>query len=141
MIGKVSARPIPTLLLIAWLAYRMYPYVPTIDLHKYWNPLKPIVLTPSLTGYDLFRQTANWLAVYALIEACVRRQQSAFLAPLFAVAVLGEKVLVVAINLKLSDPLGAGIAFAIWLLLLLPLHVWRRHRRACAVRLRRCLAA
>jgi VanZ family protein len=118
LIGEISARPIPTLLLIAWLAYRMYPYVPTIDLHKYWNALKPIALTPSLTGYDLFRQTAIWLAVYALIEACVRRRQSAFLAPLFAVAVLGAKVLVITIILKLSDPLGAGIAYVIWLLLL-----------------------
>jgi glycopeptide antibiotics resistance protein len=54
-IGEVTTRPIPTLLIIAWLAYRMYPYVPTIDLHKYWNALKPIVLTPSLTPYDLFR--------------------------------------------------------------------------------------
>jgi hypothetical protein len=34
-----------------------------IDLHKYCNALKPIVLTPSLIGYDLFRQTAIWLAV------------------------------------------------------------------------------
>jgi VanZ family protein len=118
VIGEVFARPIPTLLLIAWLAYRMYPYVPTIDLHKYWNALKPIVLTPSLTGYDLFRQTAIWLAAYALVEACVRRRQSAFLAPLFAVAVLGAKVLVITIMLKLSDPLGAGIAYIIWLLLL-----------------------
>jgi VanZ family protein len=118
VIGEVFARPIPTLLLIAWLAYRMYPYVPTIDLHKYWNALKPIVLTPSLTGYDLFRQTAIWLAAYALVEACVRRRQSAFLAPLFAVAVLGAKVLVITIMLKLTDPLGAGIAYVIWLLLL-----------------------
>ena len=95
LIGVVAARPIPTLLLAAWLAYRMYPYVPTIDLHKYWDALKPIVLTPSLTGYDLFRQTAVWLAVYALIEACVRRRQSAFLALSFAVAVLGAKVLII----------------------------------------------
>ncbi len=68
-IGEVTARPIPTLLIIAWLGYRMYPYVPTIDLHKYWNALKPIVLTPSLTSYDLFHQTTIWLALYALIEA------------------------------------------------------------------------
>ena len=61
LIGEVSSRPIPALLIISWLGYRLYPYVPTTDLHKYWNALKPIVLTPSLTGYDLFRQTAVWL--------------------------------------------------------------------------------
>jgi len=27
--------------------------VPTIDLHKYWDTLKPIVLTPNLSTYDL----------------------------------------------------------------------------------------
>jgi VanZ family protein len=118
-IGEASARPIPTLLLIAWLADRMYPYVPTIDLHKYWNALKPIVLTPSLTVYDLFRQTVIWLTVYALIEACARRRQSAFLAPLFAIAVLGAKVLIIGILLKLSDPAGAGLAYVVWLPLLL----------------------
>ena len=31
-----------------WLGYRLFPYVPTIDLHKYWDALKPVVLYPSL---------------------------------------------------------------------------------------------
>lgn len=119
-IGDASARPAPTLLLVAWLAYRLYPYVPTIDLHKYWNALKPVLLTPSLTGYDLFRQAAIWLTVYALIEAIVRRRRSAFLAPLFACAVLAAKVAIVGMILKLSDPIGAAVAYIAWLLLLLP---------------------
>jgi VanZ family protein len=117
-IGDVAARPIPALLVLTWLAYRLYPYVPTIDLHKYWNALKPIVLSPSLTGYDLFRQTAIWLTVYALIEATVRRRRSAVLAPLFAIAVLCAKVLIVGIVIRLADPAGAGLAFGVWLLLL-----------------------
>ena len=118
-IGDVAARPAPSLLVLAWLAYRLYPYVPTIDLHKYWNALKPIVLTPSLTGYDLFRQTAIWLTVYALIEAIMRRRRSAVMAPLFAIAVLCAKVLIVGIVIRLADPVGAGLAFGVWLLLLL----------------------
>ena len=118
-IGDVAARPVPTLLVASWLAYRLFPYVPMIDLHKYWNALKPLVLTPSLTGYDLFRQTAIWLTVYALIEAIVRRRRSAVMAPLFAVAVLGAKVLIVGIVIRLADPVGAGLALGVWLLLLL----------------------
>lgn len=117
-IGEVSAQPIPTLLLIAWLSYRLYPYVPTIDLHKYWNALKPIFLTPSLSLYDLFRQTAIWLALYALIEAIVRRRQSAWLALLFAVAVMSAKVLIVDTELRVAELAGAGLAFTIWLALL-----------------------
>jgi VanZ family protein len=118
-VGHVATAPAPTLLLLSWLAYRLYPYVPSTDLHKYWNALKPLVLTPSLTGYDLFRQTAIWLTVFVLIEAILRRRLSAFIAPLFAVAVLCAKVLIVGIVIRLADPAGAALAFAIWLLLLL----------------------
>ncbi len=118
-IGEVTTRPIPTLLIIAWLAYRMYPYVPTIDLHKYWNAVKPLVLTPSLTPYDLFRQTAIWLALYALIEATIGRRRSAWLAPLFAVAVLFAKILIVGTVLRLAEPVGAAVALVVWLILLL----------------------
>jgi VanZ family protein len=117
-IGDVADRPAPSLLVLAWLAYRLYPYVPTIDLHKYWNALKPIVLTPSLTGYDLCRQTAIWLTVYALIEAIVLRRRSAVMAPLFAIVVLCAEVLIVGIVIRLADPVGAGLAFAVWLILL-----------------------
>src|SRR5207248_2581791 len=42
---------VPSLLLALWLGYRLYPYVPTIDLHKYWEAIRPIVLHPRPTGY------------------------------------------------------------------------------------------
>lgn len=117
-IGEVSARPIPTLLIIAWLGYRLYPYVPTIDLHKYWNALKPIVLTPSLEPYDLFRQATIWLTLYALIEAAVGRRRSAFLAPPFAIAAMGAKIVMIDTTLRLAEPVGAATAFVVWLALL-----------------------
>lgn len=118
-VGEVTTRPIPTLLIIAWLAYRMYPYVPTIDLHKYWDALKPIVLTPSLAPHDLFRQTAIWLTLYALIEATIGRRRSAWLAPLFAIGVLFAKILIVHTVLRLAEPVGAAVGLVVWLLLLL----------------------
>ncbi|HUD57938.1 MAG TPA: VanZ family protein [Acetobacteraceae bacterium] len=121
-VGEVSAQPVPTLLILAWLAYRMYPYVPTIDLHKYWNALKPIVLTPSLTGEDLFRETTIWLTLYAVIDAVIERRRSVWLAPLFAVVMLCAKVLIVNTVLRVAELAGAGVAFAVWLVLMtLPL--------------------
>lgn len=124
-LGEVNAQPIPTLLIIAWLGYRMYPYVPTIDLHKYWNALKPIVLTPSLTGYDLFRQTSIWLTLFALIEAIIGRRRSAWLAPLFAIAVLFTKILIVSTVLRLAEPVGAALAAIIWLIVLMLPSRWQ----------------
>lgn len=124
-IRETTARPVPALLIIAWLGYRMYPYVPATSVHKYWDALRPVVLTPSLTPYDLFQETAIWLALYALLEATVARRRSAWLAPLFALALLFAKVLIVHSVLRLADPVGAAVALAgWWVMLLLPAR-WR----------------
>jgi VanZ family protein len=117
LVGETIAQPIPTLLIIAWLGYRLYPYVPTIDLHKYWRVLQPIISTPSIGWYDVFGQTAIWLALYALIEAIVGGWRFVWLAPLFAMAVLGGEVLIIDTTLRLAEPVGAGIALAVWLAL------------------------
>ena len=117
LVGEVIARPIPSLLIIAWLGYRLYPYVPTIDLHKYWQALQPIILAPSISWYDLFGPTAIWLALYALIEAIVGRWRSVWLAPLFAIAVLVAEVLIIDTTLRPAEPVGAGIALVAWLTL------------------------
>jgi VanZ family protein len=117
--GTVSAPPIPVLLIVSWLAYRFYPYVPTANVHKYWNALKPIVLTPSLGGYDLFRQSAIWLTLCALLEVIVQRRRSAYLAPLFAAAVLCAMVITVGVRVRLAEPVGAALGCGVWLLLLL----------------------
>jgi VanZ family protein len=114
----------PKTLVFAWVSYRLYPYVPTIDLHKYWNALKPVFLRPSLNGYDLFRQAAIWLTLCALIDAAVRGRRSTRLVLLFAVTVLCAKVLIVDTDLRVAELAGFGIAFAIWLCLLIcPLRV------------------
>jgi hypothetical protein len=66
----------------------------------------------------LFRQTSIWLALYALIEAVVRRRRSAWLAVVFAIGVMSAKVLIVDTELRVAELAGAGLAFTIWLALL-----------------------
>jgi VanZ family protein len=117
-VAEVVGRPIPTLLLLSWLAYRLFPYVPTNNPHKYWNALRPVFLAPSLTLPDLLREAAVWLAVYALVEAIMRRRQAVFVAPLLALAVLGAEVVISGIVVRLAEPAGAGLAFVAWLVLL-----------------------
>ena len=71
---QLAADRVPAFLLALWLGYRLYPYVPTIDLHKYWEALKPVILYPSPVAYDLFRYTAIWLTIGNLIEAIAGSQ-------------------------------------------------------------------
>lgn len=106
---------VPLMFLGAWTAYRLYPYVPTIDLHKYWNALKPVVLRPSLTGFDLFRHSAIWLTIGTLIEGVVGYRRSARLFPLFAAGVLVAKIFIVDASLSVAEIAGAGVASCVWL--------------------------
>jgi VanZ family protein len=120
----VFSKPIPFLLLGAWTAYRTYPYVPTTDLHKFWQALKPIVLSPSLQPYDLGRHTTIWLTLFALIEATLGRRRSLLGAVLFAGFLIGSRISIVDKALSMAEVAGAGIALCIWpVALLLPLRL------------------
>ena len=112
----IAANRVPCLLLGLWLVYRLYPYVPTIDLHKYWDALKPVVFHPRPTGYDLFRYTAIWLTVGSLIEAVGGRRRGWLLFPLFIAAVLAARVVIIGKTLSAAEIGGAAIALAVWLL-------------------------
>ncbi len=113
LLSEITTARIPTLLLTAWIGYRLFPYVPAIDLHKYWEALKPVILHPTLSAYDLFRYTAMWLAIAALVEAIVGSRRIWFCFPLFAVAVLVGKVMVVDAVLNTAEIAGAASAL-VW---------------------------
>ena len=117
LLRDITSNRVPSLLLAVWLGYRLFPYVPTVDLHKYWNALKPIVLYPSLSGYDLFRYTATWLTLGALIEAIAGSKRVWLLFPLFIGSVLVAKVVIVDKTLSAAEIVGAGLALAAWLTL------------------------
>ena len=112
--GTVALRPM--MLIGAWLAYRLYPYVPTIDLHKYWRAVRPIFFGPEVTVYDLFRQTAIWLTLCTLIDAAVRGRRSFRLMLLFGAMVFCAKVVIIDTTVRLAELDGYGIALAAWLL-------------------------
>jgi VanZ family protein len=40
-LSEIAVARVPTLLLVAWVGYRLFPFVPTLDLHKYWSAIKP----------------------------------------------------------------------------------------------------
>jgi VanZ family protein len=105
---------VPCLLIALWLGYRLFPFVPTIDLHKYWHAVKPLVLYPNLTGYDLVRHTAVWLTVGALVEAIAGRKRAWLMFPLFIGAVLFAKLLIISKTLSMAEVAGAGSALCLW---------------------------
>jgi len=116
-IGEFAADRVACLLLALWLGYRLYPYVPTIDLHKYWEALRPAILHPLPTVYDLFRYTAIWLTVASLVEAIVGLRRGRLLVPMLFAAVLAGKIVIVGKILSAAEIAGAFVAVTVWLLL------------------------
>lgn len=114
-----SLRPVPLLLLIAMLGYHLYPYVPTIDLHKYWGALKPLWLHPYLGSHAVFHYFALWLTVSFLVSDAVGRPRwSWFFVLSLAAFVFAAKVLIVDQSVSLAEVAGGLPAIILWLAVL-----------------------
>jgi VanZ family protein len=108
---------IPALLLVAMLAYRLFPYVPVIDLHKYWHSLKPVLVHPNLAPWPIFHYFALWLTICWLAGAIVQNRRTTLLIASFIVLVFVARILIVGLSLTAPDLIGAAAAFAVWSLL------------------------
>ena len=113
-IGGAQQHPFVVLLLVFWLGYRLFPYAPTIDLHKYWQAVKPLLFDPSLTGSALYRHTMSWFAIALLLEALFGLVRSRMVLVLFIPAVLFTRILIVDITLSPAEVVGGIIAALAW---------------------------
>lgn len=100
------------MLLFSWLAWRLFPYVPVIDLHKYWNSLKPVVLHPELAPYDLFRFVVLWMGVSQLLRLGITQKAPPYLLAAVMTGYFCAKVLIINQSLSLSEIAGAAGALA-----------------------------
>ncbi len=110
---EISANRVPMLLLAAWIGYRLYPYVPTINLHKYWDALKPVVLYPHVTPLGVVRQTAVWLCICALAEQIAGRRWGRFYW-LFVAFTMFAGILIISTRISMPQLVGTILAFVIW---------------------------
>ncbi|HEX4272526.1 MAG TPA: VanZ family protein [Rhizomicrobium sp.] len=104
------------LLLAAWVGYNLFPFVPVIDLHKYWDAVKPL-LHSRLDPYLLFAHVAVWFAAALLIEAVAPRRRSDILFAALIAVLIGGKVFVVGGGLTPAEIGGAGLAFVLYAIL------------------------
>ena len=110
VLRQITANPVPSLLLIAMLGYRLVPYVPVIDLHKYWTALKPLLSGPLPTPGEVFRYFALWVTASELLAEIFGTALSLLLAPLLVGFVLAAKIAIYASVLTRAELAGAGLA-------------------------------
>ena len=111
--GLGRAALLPLALIAAWLAYRLVPYVPSIDLQAFKDSLKPILNDP-LDPLACSRDAAGWtLTAFLLREAWSGARIDRFL-PLLLASVFALEILIVSNGIDRADLVGAAVATALW---------------------------
>jgi len=113
-------RSVPALLLAAWVAYRLFPFVPSLDVQNAKNSLKPLLLSPVQLGVQsILHDLAAWLAVACIWWRMAPRrrygEQWLFLA---VPAIFFLEVLIVSNGVSASNLVGAVLALFVWFALL-----------------------
>lgn len=103
------------LLLALFAAWRLAPYVPTIDWQKWKEALKPIVQWPLPPALLVLRYAAMWLVMARLAQAVlVLRRPALFFLLLFS-AYLSLRVLIVDLVILPAELAGIAIALVVTL--------------------------
>lgn len=118
LVGELATHPSAALLLTMFFGYRLYPYVPTIDLHKYWHAVRPMLTTLSVPHGEFLRYLVTWLFIAAIVQTLYGSRRFLLLFPALCGAEFLGKVLIIHNVLKLDDLLSAGIAGLVWTVLL-----------------------
>lgn len=110
---ELRRRPFAFLMILCWIAYRLFPYVPVIDAHKYWHAIMPLLYGPAAKPLDILPYFAGWLAVGALLESAVGPTVRVALPGLLFV-IFGARVAIGDVALSQADVAGGFVAAAIW---------------------------
>lgn len=102
MPGAPAGRPepIPFGLLLLWLAFRLAPFVPTIDWQKWKDAIKPL-LAFEFDAVDIFRFMVGWLVAGYAVRRVWRREYALHALAFLVFLVLAGRVVVVG---KLLSP-------------------------------------
>lgn len=105
---------VPGLLIGSWLAYRLFPFVPSIDFQAIKDSLKPLLLDPQINAVGIFHDTVAWLIVAALLPRLMPGKRLDLFLPVLMAGVFGLEVLIVQNSLSATNVAGGVLALALW---------------------------
>jgi VanZ family protein len=110
---------------LLWLASRLAPFVPTIDLQKYQDALKPLFVDPQIDALGLLRNVTGWLVVGYAVRLLTRRDYALHATLAIVAVVLLGRLVVVGKTLSASE-LAALASCMLLAPLLIAMHERRR---------------
>jgi VanZ family protein len=121
--GRVVGRrprilePVPALLVLAWMAYALFPYLPTLDLQVWRDNLKPLLLHPVLEPARTLRLLVTWTAAALMTEAAIGRELARRAVPPGLAAALIAEVVMPGQRLDLAEATALGLTPLFWVVL------------------------
>jgi VanZ family protein len=103
----------PPLMLGAWLALRLYPYVPTLDYQHVKDAIKPL-LTGSVEFADVLRYFVLCLVVGRLLQAFLTPTRALLGMLLLVLGVIAAKPFLMTRELNLAEIIGTAAAIVVW---------------------------
>jgi len=116
--GWIEWRPFVLLLVGCWVGYRLFPYLPSLEIHKYQDALRPLFEISPMQFSDLYEQTAGWLAVAMMLDALFGTIRGRIALLIMIAAVLLGRVLIMGIVLSREELTGALLAVVLWTVVL-----------------------
>ncbi len=106
------------LLLLCWLGYRLFPYAPVINLHKYWDAIRPLFRSPGMSGADVFRHITTWFAVAVLLETVLGSVFTRLAIVPLLIVVVAARILIMDIVLSRAEVFGGLLGAVLWIFVL-----------------------
>lgn len=111
------AEAFPAVLLACWLAYRLYPYVPALDLGEWRSSLRPLLPPWDPDPLRTLRLAILWLVAARLLDAARPRGEAGLLLALLMAGTLAAAVPIVDRRVTPEEAIAVAIALPAWLLL------------------------
>ncbi|MDR3536007.1 MAG: VanZ family protein [Acetobacteraceae bacterium] len=117
LVKEAAAHPAPALLVVMWAGSDLFPYVPTIDMHKYWHAVRPLLDLPVLPLTDVLAALAVWAFLGFIVLSLYGFRRFLLLFPLLVAAEALAKVLILDNALTHANLLAAVMAYGGWIVL------------------------
>lgn len=115
--GRIrTVQTIPFLLLACWLAYRLFPYVPSLDFGHLKDGLKGLYYLRELTVAKIMGNAAEWAVACWLIARAFAHGPAAVYGAALIAATLGAEIVIMDNGISAGDVAGAAAGLVLWLL-------------------------
>jgi len=105
----------PLLMIAAWAAYRLFPYLPTIDFLHVKDAIKPLLAFTPLPPADVLRHSGMVLGLALLLQAVLPPAQANLALIVMALGVIAAKPFIIMKVISPVEVVGTVAALAFWL--------------------------